>query len=300
MSMRGLALLVLGSSALSSSAAFADKVVGAEATASSTAEGKAEKFAAWRALDGQTGTAWCEGKPDEGLDETITITLAEPLLVTRIDLYVGKNGSAKEFGENNRIAKLSAKTATKTGDALVMLAKGAAITTKYDTLVKLDLKTPRTVQVLELGLAGVTRGTNTKQNATCISDVSLVGEKGTVINFLYGVSAEATSSLPAAINVLTTALAGCEEKALAYLVQYPFEHRVAAEEDSRTIKHKNVKSLVKACRAKTFPQIPADAPDQDRSATGLGRVSIEAGGDLLRLDMQWTKGGWKLASFESY
>src|SRR5688572_9496207 len=173
------------------SSASADKAVGVEVSASSTAKGKGDKFAAWRAVDNSTTTAWCEGKDDEGLDETFKLTLAEPIKVTRLDLYVGLNGSAKEFSDNNRLAKVSAQTAPKVGDPLAMLAKGAPIVSKFETLVKLDLKTPRTVQVIELGLAGITRGDNLKANNTCISDVSLVSEKGEVVNFLYGVSADA-------------------------------------------------------------------------------------------------------------
>jgi hypothetical protein len=294
---RAVVFVVVGSL---SSVAVADKVVGVEVTASSSAAGKADKFAAWRAVDNATGTAWCEGAADEGLDETLTLTLAEPMVVPRLDLYVGKNGSAKEFDDNNRISKLSAKTAPKTGDALTVLAKAAPITTKFDMLVKLDLKTPRTIQVLEVGFGGITRGKDLKQNATCISEISLVGDKGEVINFLGGISADAMASLPSAINVLTTAIAGCDEKVLSYAVQFPFEHRIAAEEDSRTVKHKNAKALAKACRAKGFPKIPADAGKADLSSTGNGRVSLEAGGDLLRMDMQWTAGQWKLASFDSY
>ncbi|HEY5935617.1 MAG TPA: discoidin domain-containing protein [Kofleriaceae bacterium] len=286
---------------LGSHVAQADRVLAVEATASSSAAGKNDKFAAWRAVDGLTETAWCEGKPDEGVDQTIKLTFAEPIKVTRLDLYVGLHGTAKEYGENNQPSKVTVQTAPKTGDAMVVLGKAIPVVSKHDMLVKLDLKTARTIQVLELSLAGVTRGTNAKVNHTCISDISLVSEKKEVVNFLYGLSAEAMTSLQASVNVLRTAMAGCEEKVLSYAVKFPLEHRIVAEEDSRTIKHKTAKALVKACAKKGFPTIPVDTDDAQLSATGLGRVSLEpsASSDVFRFDMIWTDGGWKLASLES-
>ena len=285
------------------SVATADKVVGVEAVASSTAKGKADKFAAWRAVDDQTETAWCEGKPDEGLDETITLTLAEPIKVTRLDLYVGLHGSAKEYDDNNRVAKVSARTAPKTGEPLVQLAKAVPIVSKHNTLVKLDLKTPRTVQVIELGIAGVTRGAKAAANDTCFSDISFATEKGEVVRFLYGISGDAMSQLAPSLNVLRTALAGCEQKQLAFMVAFPFEHRIEAEEDSRTIRHKDVKSLVKACRKDAVPAIPVEADKlSELTSSGFGRITFETGGnsDLYRMEMRWVDGSWKLASIDTH
>lgn len=284
-----------------SSAAVADRVIAVEAVASSVAKGKADKFAAWRAVDGAAGTAWCEGKDDEGLDEKLTLTLAEPILIKRIDLYVGVHLSSKDYKENNRPSKLFAQTAQKTGEQMVMLAKAVPMVSEYDTLVKLDLKTPRTVQVLELGLAGVTRGEKTKNNNTCITEVSLVAGDDQVISFVYGVPADAMASLSASVNVLRTAVAGCDEKVLAYAVKYPLSHRIAAEEDSRTVKHKNAKSLVKACQKDSFPKIPVEADRPGISANGFGRITLDTdSSEVMRMDMQWNNGSWQLVSIESY
>ena len=281
--------------------AIADKVVAVEAVASSTATAKGDKFAAWRALDGSTGSAWCEGKADEGVDETLTLTLAEPIKVTRIDLFVGLNGSAKEYEENNRISKVSARTAPAIGAPLVQLAKAAPITTKFDTIVKLDLKTPRTVQVLELGLAGVTRGSKLAANTTCIAEVSLASDKGEAVDFLFGIPADAMPQLAPAVNVLRTAVANCDDKALAYLVSYPFEYRIEAEEASRTVKHKDVKSFVKACKKSGIPPLPVELDTAELKSGGLGRVSMEpSGGDLTRVEMRWVDGSWRLASIEGH
>ncbi|KAB2895975.1 MAG: discoidin domain-containing protein [Kofleriaceae bacterium] len=297
---RGVAAVFLVST-FSASVAHADRTIAVEVAASSTAKGKNDKFAAWRAVDGSTGTAWCEGKGDEGLDETLKLTLAEPIVVTRIDLYVGLHGSAKAYKENNRPSKLFAQTAVKTGEPMVLLAKAVPIVSDHDKLVKLDLKTPRTVQVLELGLAGVTRGDKTKVNQTCVTDVSVVGEKGEVIAFAYGMPVDAMKSLPAGLAAVRAAVAACDEKALAAAVKFPLSHSVAAEEDSRTVKLKNAKALAKACKAGDFPKIPDSADRAGISPSGPGRVTLETDSDtVIRVDMVWNKGAWQLAAMESY
>lgn len=294
-------VLVAAGLAAAHSSALADRTIAVEVVASSTATGKPDRFAAWRAVDGSTGTAWCEGKDDEGLDETLRLTLAEPILVTRIDLYVGRHGSAKEYQDHNRPSKLFAQTAGKVGDPMVMLAKAVPMVSEYDKLVKLDLKTPRTVQVLEVGLAGITRGDDARHNQTCITDVSVVGEKGEIIHFAYGMPLDAMKSVPAAVVALRAAVAACDEKALASIVKFPLAHRVAAEEDSRTVKLKNAKTLAKACKSGAFPQIPPEADQPGIDPAGAGRVRLETDSStVMRMDLGWNKGSWRLVSIESY
>lgn len=295
------ALMVAAALLVMPSEAVADRWLAVETAASSTAKGKRDEYAAWRAVDGATGTAWCEGKADEGLDEKLTLTLPEPILVTRIDLYVGLHGTAREYKANNRPSTLFVQTAQKKGDPMVMLAKAVPTVGDYQTLVKLGLNTPRTVQVIELAFAGVTRGDKARNNHTCISDVSLVGDKGEVINFLFGMPVDSMASLPAAITALRAAVASCDEKALPAVVKFPLVHRVAAEEDSRTIKLKNVKALVKACKAGTFPKIPTEADQPGITANGFGGISLETGAsEVMRMDMTWNKGSWQLAAIDAY
>jgi hypothetical protein len=287
--------------ALAPSRALADRIVAVEVVASSTAKGKHDKFAAWRAVDGSTGTAWCEGKDDEGLDETIKLTLSEPIALKQLQLYVGLNGSAKEWKENNRPSKLFAQTAPKVGDPMVPLAKAAPMVSQYDTLVKLDLPKPRTLQVIELGLAGVTRGDKAKNNQTCIADISMLADGGEVVTFVYGLPADAMAQLAPAINMLRTAVADCDEAKLGFLVKYPLAQRVAAEEDSHTVKFKNAKALVKACKKNEFPRIPVEADQPGITPNGFGGVNLETGGtEIIHMQMQWMKGTWVLSGLETY
>ncbi len=294
-------VLVAAGLAAAPSPALADRTIAVEVVASSTAKGKHDRFAAWRAVDGSTGTAWCEGKDDEGLDETLRLTLAEPILVTRIDLYVGRHGSAKEYQAHNRPSKLFAQTASKSGEPMVMLAKAVPMVSEFDRLVKLDLKTPRTLQVLEVGLAGVARGDDARQNQTCLTEISVVGDKGEIIHFAYGMPLDAMKSVPAAVIALREAVAACDEVALASFVKFPLSHRIAAEEDSRTVKLKNAKALVKACKAGAFPRIPPEADEPGIDPAGAGRVRLETDSStVMRMDLAWNKGAWRLVSIESY
>jgi hypothetical protein len=96
-------------------------------------------------------------------------------------------------------------------------------------------------------------------------------------------------------------VANCDDKALAYLVSYPFEYRIENEEASRTVKHKDVKSFVKACKKNGIPAIPVDVDTSDLKPSGLGRVTMEASTDAVtRVDMRWLDGTWRLASIEGH
>ncbi len=288
-------------------AAMAEDWVGVEVVASSTAKGKADKFAAWRALDGNHGTAWCEGKADEGAGETITLRLSRPVAVSKINLMVGKHGSAKIYQASNRVSKLAAASAEKAGEPLQQFAKAAALTSAYDTMLKLDLRKSRMVTTLEIGLAGVERGDDLKVDETCITELQIVNERAEVVELLYGVPPEAMTALPAAVTALRAAVASCDDKALARVAKFPVVHSVEAEEDSYTAKLKNAKALAKACKENSFPKIPVEV-DQvldhlrgGASGTGVGRISLEVGtDDVVRLELQWHKGTWLLVSLEGH
>ena len=51
-------------------------------------------------------TGWCEGKPDEGIGETVTIELAQPTRLHQIRIAAGVWRTQKLFEGNNRITSL--------------------------------------------------------------------------------------------------------------------------------------------------------------------------------------------------
>src|SRR5689334_7046092 len=90
-----------------------------EVTATSTFADKSRRdaYAAWRVLVYEQeadqsasvsipATAWCEGKPDEGVGEAITIALAAPARLDAIRIAAGVWKTPKLFTTNNQIAAL--------------------------------------------------------------------------------------------------------------------------------------------------------------------------------------------------
>src|SRR3954470_6117866 len=70
-------------------------------TASSTLPNKSDRWAARRAIDFSDDTFWCEGKPDEGIGETLTLSFALPTTVDSLSLELGVWKSDKLFTANN-------------------------------------------------------------------------------------------------------------------------------------------------------------------------------------------------------
>ena len=66
---------------ISGRAAAAPAWTHVEITATSTKANKADRYAAWRAIDNSTRTAWCKGKPGSGVGEALTIAFAAPTQV---------------------------------------------------------------------------------------------------------------------------------------------------------------------------------------------------------------------------
>ncbi len=82
--------------------------------ATSTHADRKDAYAAWRVLaptvkatqDGASeyDSAWCEGKPDEGVGEGLTITFAEPTRIDGVYVAAGVWKSDKLYASSNRLA----------------------------------------------------------------------------------------------------------------------------------------------------------------------------------------------------
>src|SRR5690349_9546870 len=95
--------------ALGARAAHADDgrglITPLSADATSTLKDKKHAYDAWRAVDGQVGTAWCEGTKSEGVGEALTIT-GDNLSFSRINIATGYWKSDKLFAANNQPTQL--------------------------------------------------------------------------------------------------------------------------------------------------------------------------------------------------
>ena len=111
--------------------------------------------------DWNPATAWCEGRPDDGVGETIEIRFEWPQKISTIKITDGYVKSAKSFQENNRVKSLRL-SAEGLPDFEATLA---------DSAREQKIRFPRPVKTswVKLTIGGVYKGT--KYSDTCLSDV---------------------------------------------------------------------------------------------------------------------------------
>jgi hypothetical protein len=76
-------------------------------TASSTLKDKKNRYKAENVLDNQEATAWCEGKPNDGVGETVTIEFKRPVNLGGFYFSPMYAKSFKTARNNNRVKKLT-------------------------------------------------------------------------------------------------------------------------------------------------------------------------------------------------
>jgi hypothetical protein len=143
-----------------------------KATASSTLPPQGEKTYEAKNVGDYGGRVWAEGAPDDGVGESLTLTLDQPRKVSRIGVrngYVRRDGSTEElYSANNRVAEFA-----------VSINGGKPFTAPLpDELLKrrlffipLPTDTPP-VKTIQLTIQKVYRGT--KYRDTCVSAIRLV------------------------------------------------------------------------------------------------------------------------------
>lgn len=195
-------------------------------TATSTFNDRSNKdlYGAWRtleyatALDRELGahvpvTAWCEGKPDEGVAEGITIELAAPTPLDAIRIAVGVWKTSKLFAGNNRITALEV-----TVDGKTTTVKPAA------TRAWVEVPVRGTASSVTIKIGAIAKG---KMNDSCISGIELVrGNKPLAV--VRGIDAAAITELPRALAAIQGALAAPGRAGLDKLLDFPFSlHDIA-------------------------------------------------------------------------
>ena len=291
--------------AASSGPKLPDLIAIRDITATSTFADKRGMYAAWRTvgydavLDKKTQeylptTAWCEGKPDEGIGEGVTITFASPTRLDQISIAAGVWRSEQLFASNNHIT------------ALDVIVDGKATTVHPATTRQwLDVQIGREVSTISIKLGAVTKG---KMNDSCLSGVSLIrrtGDYATVI----GVDAHAVAELPRAIAKLEQTLGTTDRAGLDKLVDYPFTLYKA--------KHASLKSIDAACHRpeaagaydSAEPICPAPLstmPGDDRAALvsspepGTIDIAFPSQRDVQDVwRLRWHDAAWHLTSITS-
>lgn len=242
-------------------------------------------------------TAWCEGKPDEGIGETLTINFARPEQIDDISIAAGVWLNQKLFNANNQITALDVSV-----DGKVTTLKPTA------SREAVELKIGKPVSTIAIKIASVKKG---KMNDTCISDVSLHRKGDTRTVDAKELSPEQLAALPANLAAIQAALVAPSYAALQNVLVFPFNYNFAW--GPKKVKYANWKSLEAVCKATKTRDESSKCPSglffkDDRADTTLqfqtsttGDLSIEfpqEGGwyDIWRL--KWRDGSWRLSAID--
>ncbi|MGE0399070.1 MAG: hypothetical protein AB7T06_20335 [Kofleriaceae bacterium] len=277
-----------------------------EITASSTFVDKSKRdlYGAWRVLEyeltdpmaGVPRTAWCEGKPDEGIGEGITITFLAPTKLRQIDIAAGVWLTEKLYKANNRITSLAISI---DGSAPKKVAPPA------EHGEWLEVPIGKAVTTIKIAIDAVTKG---KMNDSCISAVSLMGDGDLALEAVRGLDAKAVAALPAAYAAIEKALTDPKHTGLDKLITFPFFYEDSSwfvDGSNRTRqKLANAKALETACKKKTdaCPGLPTTRGPDDPAhvkSDGVGAVMIMFPASREVLDtwhLVWKGGAWKMTA----
>jgi hypothetical protein len=259
-------------------------------TASSTKAGK--RFAAHQALANAPGfsrtrpSAWCEGKRDAGVGESLTITFAQPVEARSIDV-TGLDGT------NN----LTSVTIGLDGEKPVTLKIAG------DRWGSLTLT--RKVTTVVIAIASATkRGAN--DSCLAVQFTERVDGSTWDVAALVGFDANALAALPDAITALQEALFEDGRAKLQPLVGFPFSNR--HDGGKKKVVHKDWKSLAKACvgdgSAAGCPQTADNGgPFLDPMAGAPGTLDLlftrgyQATTEIV-WRLKWSGSAWKLIAVD--
>jgi hypothetical protein len=268
--------------------------------ATSTFVDKHDGYAAWRTLlptvqpTGENGdevqylTAWCEGKPDEGVGEGITITFAAPTKLESVTVGAGVWKTEKLFAANNRI--LSLVLATSDGRKL--------------TATPPDRREPvgfelggQAVTWIKLTIGAVTRG---RMNDSCLSFISLIPPANAPGDVLVAVPRAALDALPAALQAIDDALDRCAAAELSRWIDFPLAVRSnrwffeGGSEPKQPTRYQDAAALARAkCPVPSFM-----LDDIALAGAGPGTILVWLQHNELpeRWQLTWRGGQWRLGA----
>lgn len=186
-------------------------------------------------------TAWCEGKADEGIGESLTLSLALPGKLQKLSIAAGVWQSDSAWKSNNRITRLEVIVDGKPPVPLTVPAGRRH--------AELQLGAEK-VSSIEIRIAAVDKG---RDNNSCLSAVRLYRD-----DFEHGLLDVARypklNELPAALTAIQKALnARATAESLEPVLDFPFTYH---EKDcilggmcpDKSFVYKNIAALIKACR----------------------------------------------------
>ncbi len=273
-------------------------MLGVTVSASSTLTAKSKTYQPWYPLapDQLHARFWCEGKPDEGLGETLVVTLASPTKLDSVTIEAGVWRSEFENGVRK----------WKDGE----LFRANNIITGLDLITDdgkvRSISVPEERKPVEVALGGgpikqltlkITKVVRGKMNDSCISGLEL--HPASPVAIVLGVDATALAALAPTFAKLHDAIETCSEPELRAHVKFPFSYGMTRGNDKGLgyKKSRDAAALVKACKAFTFSAFT----NEDHAAY---RISPDAPGavtfhnDLLDWHLVLDGSAWKLAGLD--
>lgn len=258
-------------------------------TASSSKKGRD----AWRALDGDWGTAWCEGRKGAGVGEHLEI--AAPLgPIHGLVIHAGVQQDEARYANHNRPTKVKLGITDASG-TVTTVEVPLSVAEQDDVPGGTTWTPPAPIDAVRIRveLAAVDKG---KADDSCITELSIL----TSVADSYHVPepADALAALPAAITALRDAFASCDAAALAAHVRFPLTYDPTPDQDGkkphRKQTWKKAKDLAKACKKGQAPRwIDEDMTLGGVHTEGPGKVRTWVG----RFDwwhLVFVKDAWKL------
>lgn len=158
-------------------------------------------------------SAWCEGKPDEGIGEGVTITFVRPTPIDKVTIKAGVWRTQKLFDTNNVITGL--ELVTSDGRTIA-----ASPPPRRDNVVVSLGGAP--IDTLKVKITGVKKG---KANDSCLTEIALgepsEGSDGAPV--LVGFDRAAAESYADARDAILRGLsAHCDAAMMAKYADFPF------------------------------------------------------------------------------
>jgi hypothetical protein len=254
-------------------------------TATSTLAGKKKDgYAAFHILDGRNDesgeppqTAWCEGKPDEGLGEAVTIAFDTPVVVAEVAIKAGFWKTEELFRANNRVTAIDVVTDDGHAHAVAFPDRMEEVTAPVGGAP---------TRTLSFRIAKVKKG---KMNDSCIAGVSLKTEPESTL--AVGMDPQ----LAAAINAAERALGGCDEKVIARALGFPFRW-VPVSHDKDRFEYKSAAEVKASCGKADgeWPQPRVPGLDVDTKGKRVYVTDGACGADCVQWGFEKAGDVWKL------
>jgi hypothetical protein len=235
-------------------------------------------------------SAWCEGKPDEGLGEAITITFARPTPIETLSIKPGVWMTEKLFKANNIITGL--EIVTDDGRKLTATPKPV----REDVEIKVG---GAPVTTLTVKITSVQKG---KMNDSCISEIAFDAMPA------IGFEPAAIAAFPGAVNEILDGIwdGACKPDVIAKYAVFPLTFMMKENTHGRngTIatprKLKSAAEFAKFCKRSDLGGNAWGTEDSPPTANLKGEISVmfSLTETMQSLRLAWRDGRWRLVAVD--